>query len=137
MKLVADSNVLLSAIAGGRAKLVLEHPAIEEMLAPTTVYEEVREYLGEFARRRRLAADVLLMSLATLPVTFVDRDIDKECPPEAFHRIGQRDPDDVDTLALALLFSYPIWSNDKDFEHAGVDVYPTARLLRHLGVRKG
>jgi hypothetical protein len=34
VRLVADANVLLAAVLGGRAKAVLQHPEIEELLTP-------------------------------------------------------------------------------------------------------
>jgi predicted nucleic acid-binding protein len=53
---------------------------------------------------------------------------------EAARLIGKRDPDDVELLALALALGIPIWSNDRDFEVAGVECYTTARLLKKLGL---
>ena len=52
---------------------------------------------------------------------------------EAKRRIGRRDPDDVEILALSLHFAVPIWSNDNDFEDAGVEWRTTAELLAKLG----
>lgn len=52
----------------------------------------------------------------------------------AGRRIGKRDPDDVDVLALALTLNLPVWSNDNDFENAGVEWYTTAELLKTLGI---
>jgi len=54
--------------------------------------------------------------------------------PEAMRRIGRRDPDDVDLLAVALHLQLPVWSNDKDFEGLAVDLFTTERLLRRLGI---
>jgi len=51
--------------------------------------------------------------------------------PEAKRRIGRRDPDDVDVLALALHAGVPVWSND-NFEDAGVKWFTTAGLLAKL-----
>lgn len=48
---------------------------------------------------------------------------------EAGRRIAKRDPDDVETLALAIHLGVPVWSNDDDFRGAGVTWYTTARLL--------
>jgi|CXWL01.1.fsa_nt_gi hypothetical protein len=48
----------------------------------------------------------------------------------ARRRIGKRDPDDVDVLALHLNFA--VWSNDNDFEDAGVEWHTTAELLKAL-----
>lgn len=136
MRLVADTNVLLSAIAGGRAIAVIEHHEVEEVLAPQVVLAEVCEYLSSFARKRGLSEDVLLTALATLPVAWVDRSEYEKQLPEAGHRMGSRDPDDIDTLALALHLGIPVWSNDRDFDGTGIQVYPTARLLSRLGVRR-
>jgi predicted nucleic acid-binding protein len=55
--------------------------------------------------------------------------------PEAKRRIAKRDPDDVDVLALALDLNVPVWSNDNDFEGAGVEWQTTAELLKALGIR--
>ncbi len=40
---------------------------------------------------------------------------------KAHKRIGWRDPDDVELLALALHFKVPLWSNDNDFEGCGAE----------------
>lgn len=97
MELVADANVLLSAIIGGRAALVL--------------------------------------TKAALPVTVVERSEYERHLPEAERRIGKRDPDDVDVLALALDLNFAVWSNDNDFEDAGVEWHTTAELLKMLGIK--
>jgi len=51
---------------------------------------------------------------------------------EAQRRIGRRDPDDIDVLASALHAGVPVWSNDSDFEDAGVEWFTTAALLAKL-----
>ena len=53
---------------------------------------------------------------------------------EASKRLSGRDEDDVELLALALKLEIPIWSNDRDFRHAEIEVYTTARLLKKLGI---
>jgi len=63
---------------------------------------------------------------------FLDRQLYARKVPEAQRRSGRRDPNDVDILALALHVSAPLWSNDNDFEDAGVEWYTTAELLRKL-----
>jgi len=44
-------------------------------------------------------------------------------------QIADRDPGDVDVLALALRLDVPVWSNDRDFEGTGVERMTTAELL--------
>jgi predicted nucleic acid-binding protein len=96
----------------GRAKLVLDHPKVEEVVT--------RE-------------DLVLLSVATLPVNVVARAVYAAGVREAEKRIGHRDPDDADLLALALHLGVPVWSNDNDFEDDGAKWYTTAGLLKKLG----
>ncbi len=135
MRLVADANVLLSAVGGGRARLVLSHPGVGSIHTPRTVLDELYEHLAGFALSRGLPADLLLMTAAALPVTVVPPEIYAASLPEARRRIGRRDPDDVDALALALHLDAAVWSNDDDFRGTEVPWFTTARLLAHLGVR--
>ena len=95
MRLVADANVLLAAVLGGRAK-----------------------------------------AMAALPVTVVEEAIYASAVPQARKLIAQRDPDDVDVLALALHLDLPLWSNDNDFDGTGIEWYTTAELLSQLGLSK-
>lgn len=134
MRLVADANVLLSAVIGGRAHVVLSHPSVSEVLTVPSVVDEFREYLGHLARKKRLRVDALLMVLATLPVTVVGSEEYEGSRAKAVERIGHRDPDDVELLALAIHLGLPVWSNDGDFSDVGIEWYTTANLLKRLGV---
>jgi predicted nucleic acid-binding protein len=129
----ADANVLLSAVLGHAALRVFTH---SDVIVFTTgaVLEEVREYLPALAGQYRMAHEALESQLRLLAV--------RECGPDDYsHKrsaartaIGERDPDDVELLALALTFGLPIWSNDDDFEDAGVEWFATARLLKRLSL---
>lgn len=134
MKLVADANVLLAAVLGGRARAVLEHPEIDELLTTEATLAEVQEYAVILARKRRLSLDTLLLAIAALPVTVVEQAVYSPALPRARRLIAKRDPDDVDVLALALHMKLPLWSNDNDFEATGIEWYTTAELLRKLAV---
>jgi len=134
VRLVADANVLLSAVIGGRAGLALRHDRVEQVFTPAAAYDEVFEYLPSLAKKKRLELDTLLLACAALPVTVVESSDYKGKLATARRRIGKRDPDDVDVLALALALNLPVWSNDNDFEDAGVEWYTTAELLKTLGI---
>lgn len=134
MRLVADANVLLSSLLGGRASIALTHTSVEQVYAAAVTLDEVQEYVIVLARKKRLSLDVLLLSLAALPVVIVDRGDYAQKIPEATRRIAQRDPDDIDVLALALHLGVPVWSNDDDFRQTGVEWFTTATLLKRLGV---
>ena len=86
-------------------------------------------------KKKRLRIDTLLLTLAALPVTIVDRSNYEQDIPEAARRIQERDPDDVDVLALALHLKLPVWTNDNDFEVSGVEWHTTAQLLKLLGIK--
>ena len=132
MRLVADANVLLAAVIGGRAKSVLQHSSITEILAAEFTLAEVEEYAAQLAAKKHLSLDVVLLAVASLPVTVVDRASYEKSIPEARRLIGRRDPDDVEVLALALHAGLPVWSNDSDFEDVGVEWFTTAELLAQL-----
>jgi len=134
VKIAADANVLLSAVLGGRAKLILQHPEVDEVLTAEDTLDEVQEYAPVLARKKHLHEDLVLLAVATLPVTVIERKNYASGIAEASRRIGQRDPDDIPILALALTLNVPLWSNDKDFEDAGVEWYTTETLLRRLRI---
>jgi predicted nucleic acid-binding protein len=134
VKLAADANVLLSAVLGGRAKVVLSHPKIEGIFTTEVTLSEVEEYVILLARKRRLSLDTLLLAVATLPVSVVERETYARAVAQARSLIGQRDPDDIEILALALHLKIPLWSNDNDFRDTGVEWYTTAELLQRLGI---
>jgi predicted nucleic acid-binding protein len=134
VQLVADANVLVAAVIGGRAALALRHEKVEQVFTPAAAYDEVLEYLPLLARKKNLALDTLLLACAALPVTVVERSGYEGKLATAGRRIGKRDPDDVDVLALALMLKLPVWSNDNDFEDPGVEWHTTAELLRMLGI---
>lgn len=134
MRLVADANVLLAAVLGGRARAVLQHPRMDELLTAEATVAEVQEYAVILARKRRLSLDTLLLAVAALPVTVVEQAAYSSALPRARKLIPKRDPDDVDVLALALHMNLPVWSNDNDFEETGIEWYTTAELLQKLGV---
>src|SRR5207244_3214398 len=104
-----------------RGRLVMNNPQIEELLTPQVTFAEVQEYAPVLARRKRLTEDILLLALASLSVILIEPEAYKRSLSEAKRRIGGRDPDDVDILALAIQIQVPVWSNDKDFERSGIE----------------
>jgi predicted nucleic acid-binding protein len=134
VRLVADANVLLSAVIGGRASLALRHDKIEQVFTPSAAYDEVFEYLPSLAKKKRLDLDTLLLAYAALPVRVVEQSEYEGKLSTAKRRIGKRDPDDVDVLALSLQLNVAVWSNDNDFEDTGAEWHTTAELLKMLGI---
>lgn len=134
MRLVADANVLLAAVLGGRARLILENPQIQEILTVEQAIAEVQQYAVDLARKKGLAEDLVLLAVGALPVTIIQQAAYKTTIPEASKRIGKRDPDDIELLALAMSLNLAVWSNDKDFKGTGVEWLTTEALLKRLGL---
>ena len=129
----ADSNVLLSAIAGRAARRVFERVELDVVTTEANI-DEVREYLPSFAARYGLPEDLLMETLQILPITIYDERQYAEQLPAAHALLGARDEDDVALAALALTLNVPVWSNDRDYEGFPTGVLTTARLLQVLGV---
>ncbi|HEX8712893.1 MAG TPA: PIN domain-containing protein, partial [Terracidiphilus sp.] len=90
MKLAADANVLLSAVIGGRARLVFASPEIEEILTTESVFAEVEEYAAGLGRKKKLDPDTLMLAVASLPVSIIARDVYAQSIAKARKRIGER-----------------------------------------------
>ena len=127
----ADSNVLLSAIAGHAARRVFLTGV--QVLTTADNFDEIREYLPRIAQRYGLGQGALANALALLPIDIVPAAEYRHTMEAARGCLQARDPDDVPLAALALALEIPIWSNDRDFEVVPVPVYPTARFLKLLG----
>jgi predicted nucleic acid-binding protein len=130
--LVADANVLLSALIRGRARVILARPHGSRFLAAEAVREEVMRYLPTLARRRSLDLDEVQSAFAVMPVEWQAPDVYSPFRERALDRIRHRDPDDWPTVALALALDLPIWSQDKDLAASGLTVYTTGQLLDAL-----
>ena len=134
--LIADANVVVSAVIGGRASLVFSDAGAPPVYAADAVRQEVLEWLPKLATRRGLDLGLLLALFQLLPITWA---VEAQYHPhekEARRRMRERDEDDWPTVALALASAgsrtVGIWTNDKDFGVAGVDTITTGQLLDEL-----
>ena len=131
-KLVVDANPILSALLGGAARRIFFGGEIHEFAVPDHVLKEVAAYLPALARKLGQETAFLSYIFDLLPLTRYDAMSYRKFLSEAQARIGNRDPKDVDVLALTLALEYPLWSNDRDFEWTGVKQFTTAQLLKVL-----
>lgn len=132
-QIAADANVILSAIVGKAALRVFTGSTLE-IISTRATLDEVRDYLPVMADAYGIAPEFLEGRLKLLAIREYDRTEYETCIPQATRRIGARDPDDIELLALALALGIPVWSNDRDFERTGVKRFTTARLLKELGL---
>lgn len=129
---VADANVLLSALIGGRARLVVASLGGPTCIATQAVAEEIARHLPTLAIKRKLDQALLFAALQVMPIDWRAASEYEHYREEAEKRIAARDPDDWPTLALAVALDLPVWSQDKDFADVGIEVFTTGELLDAL-----
>ncbi len=128
-RLVVDANPILAALLGGMARRIFFETDIQEFAIPHVTITEVRGHLPRVALKVGVETATLEYALDLLPLRSYATRTYRERMPEARRRISERDPKDVDVLALSLHLGLPLWSNDRDFEAAGIEYLTTARLL--------
>ncbi len=69
-----------------------------------------------------------------VPLKIYQQDFYKEFLYSASKSLSGKDEDDIELIALAMRLKIPVWSNDRDFKHSGVDLYTTAKLLKILKI---
>ncbi len=129
-KLAVDANPILSAIIGGKARSIFLEADHISFYTTRFNFKEVEKYIPTLASKRSLPLDDLYLALSTLPISVCDVEFYKDTLKKAESLIGNRDPDDVHLLGLALKLSCPIWSNDRDFDDVGISIYNTLALIR-------
>jgi len=130
-KLAADANVILSAIAGKAALRVFLMEGIEIVTTEFNV-SEVREYISVIAEKYGFGEEILESQLKLLPLLIYQQKFYADFLDKASKRLAESDEADVQLLALSLKLKVPVWSNDRHFQHSGVEVYTTAKLLKIL-----
>jgi predicted nucleic acid-binding protein len=132
-KLAADANVILSAVAGKAALRVFLKEDIEIVTTRFNI-DEVREYLDVIAEQYGISEEILESQLKLLPLKIYPRHSYEDLIQKDSKKLSGRDEDDIELLALAMKLKVPVWSNDRDFQHAGIEVFTTVKLLKILKV---
>jgi len=126
-----DSQSIFDLQERRAALEVFWNPSVKELVTTKFTINEVLPYLLRLAKKTSVPEALLRLELELFPLTIYEKDSYQSQIAEATKRIGDRDPKDVDVLALALTLGYPLWSNDHDFEGTGVVLFTTAILLKH------
>lgn len=131
MRLVADANVLMSALIRRGATLDLLFSEELEVLVPEYLFAEIEDHKEEVRRKADLSEREMELLLAVLStrVRVVEMDRSAEEWKEA-ERLSP-DPDDVAYFALALKTGCGIWSNDRRLKNQKrVETWTTRELLQ-------
>jgi predicted nucleic acid-binding protein len=134
--IVADANVLLSAVIGKAAQRIFSRG---DLKVHSTAFNacEVNEYLPFMARKYGLPADLVNLRWRILPLVVHEASEYSGHLGKALADIRDRDPEDAHALALARALGCPLWSNDRHLAKLEIPCYTTARLLKILDAQKG
>jgi predicted nucleic acid-binding protein len=131
-KLVVDANVVISALVADSTTRELIVTLEPDLLTPASVHEEIETH------------DDLIVEKSGLDPERVEQFVDllfqyiEAVPAEDFHpsittaadAIGDTDPDDVLSLACAIVRDAAIWSDDSDFgAQSLVETYSTSEVV--------
>lgn len=128
---VADANVLLSAVTGKAALRIFTEFEVTVHVARFNA-DEVLEYLPEMAANYGLPNEFVEMQWKLLPIEIHPLSDYHHYLDQALVDLAKRDPEDAHALALARKLDLPLWSNDRDLAGLDVECYTTARLLAVL-----
>lgn len=130
--IVVDANPILSGLIKGSSIKIFWKKDIKVFATTEFTLQEIKKYIPRLAVKAGLMEEILFFDLALLPLKVYPKDFYADKLEEAKKRIGERDPKDTDLLALSLKLNAPVWTNDRDFEDTGVELFPTARLFKLL-----
>lgn len=133
-RIAADSNVVLSAAVARAAARVFQRAKGLEIVTTDANFEEIQTHLPTLAQQYALDEADVVENLGVLPLKIYPAAFYESHIAEALRFLGRRAPKDVPLAALALKLEIPIWSNDRDFEELPLISYPTAKLLKILGL---
>jgi len=130
--IVVDANPILSGLIKGNSIKIFWKKDIKVFATTEFTVEEIKKYIPRLAHKSGLPEEILFFDLALLPLKIYSKEFYRDKMEQAKEKIGKRDPKDIDLLALALELRAPLWTNDRDFEDTGVEVFPTAKLFKFL-----
>lgn len=130
MKLVVDTNIVISAlIKDSLTRKLIFDPKLELFL-PDFSLQEIEKYAKEIIGKSGMKKDEfdLLLKLILSNFLVVREKKYKNCLSQA--KKICKDEKDVVFLALALSLSIPLWSNDKQLKKQNlVRIYSTEELI--------
>jgi predicted nucleic acid-binding protein len=131
--IVADANVVLSALIGGRARLVIASPHEPKCIATEAVAHEIARHVPRLAAKRDLDPALLFAALQVMPIEWKPASTYKDQRQEAEKRIADRNPDDWPTVPSRSVSTYRSGLRTKTSTTiAGIEVFTTGELLDAL-----
>ena len=140
MHLVVDTNILVAELLRQRGRDLIISEKLSLFLAEkmrNEVEYELEKRINIIIDRKNLRPELGKLQLETA-LNLIDLKI-KTIPLVAYQSFEQearkripRDPNDWETVALAMTLSASIWTEDYDFFGCGCATWPTETLLLQL-----
>lgn len=136
LELAVDANPLVAALLGGQSLRMLFSPLLRCVTTERTTWE-VKRYIPMIAERSGVSEAEVLSLFETFPLMAYQSSFYEAYIALATERIGERDPKDVDILALVYRLKTPLWTEDQDLQ--GLDDIQTIATeeLRQIILREG
>ena len=115
LELAVDANPLISALLGGRAFQPLFSGLFQCATTERTTWE-VKRYIPMIADRSGVLAGDVLSLFETFPLMAHQSGFYEASIARATRQIGDRDPKDIDILALTYRMGVPLWTEDQDLQ---------------------
>lgn len=135
MKLVVDTNVLLSALIADSVTRTLLGAVDDPLVAPVGLKRELRQH-GELVEEKSGLTEAEIEDLTSRLFGHIEFVPDSKLAAyrqEAADTLAEVDPDDVIFLATALAVDGGIWSDDRHFrEQDLVPMVTTEDVLREF-----
>ena len=138
--IVLDANILIRAVLGRRVRALLE--AYEDSIVfytPDVCFDDAREYLPRVLSGRGDDPEtgMTVLDQIGLIVQPVDEALYRDFGQLARERVAARDAEDWPVVAVALMLSVPVWTEDRDFFGSGIATWTTDRVELYLQGRHG
>jgi predicted nucleic acid-binding protein len=138
--IVLDANILIRAVLGRRVRTLLE--AYEDSIAfytPDVCFDDAREYIPRLLASRGDDPETGMAVLDQIGfvVKPVDQALYRDFGQLARERMAARDVEDWPVVAVALMLSVPVWTEDRDFFGSGIGTWTTDRVELYLQGRHG
>ncbi|MGD0299259.1 MAG: PIN domain-containing protein [Bryobacteraceae bacterium] len=133
--LVLDANILIRAALGRRVRSLLEtYEDSISFYAPDVCFEDAREYIPQVLASRDSDphAGLAVLQQIELLVQAVDQALYRDFEQLARERMSARDIEDWPVVAVALMLSVPVWTEDRDFFGSGLATWTTDRVELYL-----
>ena len=118
MDLVFDTNILFSALLGGRVSRVFARAVISlDLHTVDALVEEIKNNMSKLARYTTLTRETLetvINEILTEDVTLHSvEEVPESVREVAWRLVHNVDPDDRPFVALAMHLGVPLWTGDK------------------------